>query len=441
MLSEEKLAWLNSAKVTRLVVALSGGLDSVCLLHWLATAPPNKLVTKPILAVHINHGLQEEADAWQRHCKELCNQLGIELHSFAVEIDPGGSLEENARKARYLAFAAFLEPGDLLLLAHHADDQVETILFNLFRGSEALGIRGMPETRALGGARLYRPFLDIRRSELEAYAERNRLGWVEDSSNQDLTMDRNYLRHKVLPVITARFPGADKALLNGLKRDQGAAALIQDIARSDLKTVITQRGGLLLPALKDFTGRRIVNLLLEYLRQKNLPFPSGSLLRECADVMLHARQDAVPVLAWLSCEFRRHGDILYVLRALESLDTRLRTSWDPLTKLQIAGGVLIAELKEGQGMRAENMHSLEVRLRQGGEKIQLNRSRRIKKLFQENSVPEWLRSRIPLIFRDDQLVAIPGIPGWEVTPVVAKTEQVEAGEQGWVFNFDIEDRF
>ncbi len=437
MLSEEKLAWLNAGDVTRLVVALSGGLDSVCLLHSLVTAPLNK----PILAIHINHGLQKEADAWQRHCEELCSQLGIELHSFAVEIGPAGSLEENARKARYLAFAAFLEPGDLLLLAHHADDQVETILFNLFRGSEALGIRGMPETRALNGARLYRPFLDIHRSELEAYAELNRLGWVEDSSNQDLRMDRNYLRHKVLPMITARFPGADKALLNGLERDQAASALIQDIARSDLKTVITQRDGLLLSALKDFTERRIVNLLREYLRQKNLPFPSGSLLRECADVMLHAREDAAPALAWLSCEFRRHGDILYLLRALESIDTTLRTPWDPLTKLQIAGGVLIAELKEGQGMRAENMHSLEVRFRQGGEKIQLNRSRRIKKLFQENSVPEWLRSRIPLIFRDGQLVAIPGIPGWEVAPVVSKTEQVEADEQGWFFTFHIKDRF
>ncbi len=433
---EEKLARMNAGGVNRLVVALSGGVDSVVLLHSLVSASPGK----PIVAIHINHGLQKEADSWQQFCEEFCRTLNIEIKCIAVEVDRFGSVEENARRVRYHAFGDFLKAGDLLLLAHHADDQLETILFNLFRGSEALGVRGMPEAREINGATLYRPLLDTRRSEIQAYSKLNNLSWVEDLSNQDLQMDRNYLRHEILPAITARFPAAEKALLNGLERDRNVSLLIDDIAKTDLESVVSEDGGLKLQALIKVSELRIVNLLRHYLRLRNVPFPSGNMLRECAAVMLQARKDASPVLKWATYEFRRHGETMYLLRDMRSVDTSIRSRWDPATKLQIGGGVLCASLVAGQGIMDGSPLPLEVRFRQGGEQIQQDRSRRVKKLFQENNVPEWLRARLPLIFQGDRLVAIPGIPAWNVPPVISKAQRAKTGENGWIITFDIEDR-
>jgi len=436
LFDEEKMARINADDVTRLVVGLSGGIDSVVLLHALVAAP----VSKPIVAIHINHGLQKEANSWQQFCEDFCRTLEVELEAVIVEVDRSGSLEENARRARYSAFEDFLKSGDLLLLAHHADDQLETILFNLFRGSEAFGVRGMPLARKIDGAWLFRPLLDTRRSVIEAYSQLNNLVWVEDASNQDIQMDRNYLRHELLPAITARFPSAEKALLNGLKRDRVATRLIEDIAKTDLDRVLSENGGLQLEGLLDLVAPRIVNLLREYLHLKNLPFPSGKMLRECAGVMAHSRIDTVPVLNWLAYEFRRHGDAFYLLHALDKVDPTTRTDWVPGEPLEIGGGTLKAELTEGNGILAENVSQLEVRFRQGGEKIKLDHSRKIKKLFQENNVPEWLRCRMPLVFRGDELIAIPGIPAWNIASVVSKSSRAHPGEIGWKFIFDIQDR-
>jgi tRNA(Ile)-lysidine synthase len=181
-------------------------------------------------------------------------------------------------------------------------------------------------------------------------------------------------------------------------------------------------------------------LLRQYLQLKNVPFPSGKMLRQCAAVMLQARKDAVPVLKWMSYEFRRRGETLYLLQELPSVDTAISTNWDPAAKLQIGGGTLRASLVVGQGALAASSLPLEVRFRQGGEKIQLDHSRLLKKLFQENDVPEWLRGRVPLIFQGDRLVAIPGIPAWKVPSVIAKAQRAKASENGWMITFDIKDR-
>jgi tRNA(Ile)-lysidine synthase len=268
----------------------------------------------------------------------------------------------------------------------------------------------------------------------------NNLSWVEDMSNQDLQMDRNYLRHEILPAITARFPAAEKALLNGLERDRNVSLLIEEIAETDLESALSEDGGLKLRALHNLSELRVVNLLRQYLRLKNVPFPSGNMLRECAAVMLRARKDAAPVLKWASYEFRRHGEILYLLRDMRSVDSSISTAWDPAAKLQIGDGTLSASLVEGLGNLAGSTLPLEVRFRQGGEQIKLDHSRRVKKLFQENNVPEWLRARIPLIFQGDQLVAIPGIPAWKVPPVISRAHRAKTGENGWMITFDIDDR-
>ena len=210
----------------RLAVALSGGLDSTVLLHAAADAA----LPVPLLAVHVNHGLHPSADQWQAHCAAACRKLGIELLSQRVAMAPG-NVEAQARRARYQAFDDLLGTGDLLLLAHHQDDQAETVLMRLAQGR---GTAAMPRTRQLpGGALLLRPFLGMPKRRLRAAAEQLGLDWLEDPSNADAAFDRNFLRHQVLPGLIERWPGVTAALARTGKAQADTEALLRHLLNRD----------------------------------------------------------------------------------------------------------------------------------------------------------------------------------------------------------------
>ncbi|MCZ6502883.1 MAG: tRNA lysidine(34) synthetase TilS [Gammaproteobacteria bacterium] len=432
----EQLNRLLSDDVVRLVVALSGGADSVALLHWLVNAQTGK----SIVAIHVNHGLQKESLRWQKFCEELCELLDVELKCVLVEVDSKGSIEENARRARYVAFEKFLKSGDLLLLAHHADDQVETVLLNLFRGSEAFGVRGMPGERAIGDAKLYRPLLDLSRKDILNYCQKNKLSWVEDDTNLDIGMDRNFLRHELLPKIAKRFPSAARALRGAHERDTLASQLIENIAKKDLDSALAEDGGISLHVIRGLGELRIVNMLREFLRRKKIQFPSGNLLRECVNVMLNSAKDADPLLAWATYELRRHDNFIYLLNSMPEIDLSSVLKFNCRKPFEISGCLLSAEQVKGRGVVLDIEINLEGRFRQGGEKIQQKHLRTLKKMFQENGVPSWLRYRIPLIFEGDQLIVVPGIPAWNIDPIEAKDRQAGSDENGWVFTFETWDR-
>ncbi|CAN0506332.1 unnamed protein product, partial [Discosporangium mesarthrocarpum] len=184
-----------------LVVAFSGGLDSTCLLH--SAAQLALTATRPLRALHINHGINADAGHWQHHCQQFCAALDVRLDSVAVEL-PATASEDDARRARFAVFEAQLEAGELLLLAQHLDDQLETLLLRLMRGAGPGGLAGMPGQRALGAGRLLRPWLALPRAQLLNYAQQYKLNWIEDDSNAETHFDRNYCRHEVLPTLEQR---------------------------------------------------------------------------------------------------------------------------------------------------------------------------------------------------------------------------------------------
>lgn len=272
-------------------VALSGGRDSVVLLHLLAQAGWDG----PLGAIHVHHGLSPRADAWEAFCQALCTRLGIPLHVRAVQVarHSGLGLEAAARAARYQAFAEF-GPG-CLLLGHHAGDQAETVLFNLLRGAGVAGAAGMPLERRLDSLRLLRPLLGVARREIAAYARSHDLTWVEDESNADQGFSRNFLRHEVLPLLISRFPAAEATLAAAAGRFGEADALLAELAEQDWQSC--RSGGYLrLTALRSLSRVRVKNLLRYRLRALGWQVPVATRLEEFVRQLFEAGPGARPQL-------------------------------------------------------------------------------------------------------------------------------------------------
>ncbi|MGB4064616.1 MAG: tRNA lysidine(34) synthetase TilS [Azonexus sp.] len=274
----------------RLWVGLSGGCDSVVLLHVLSN-----LGLGEIAAIHVHHGLSPNADAWAAFCADYCEQLGIPLaiRHVAVDTSSGLGLEAAARAARYAAFAECT--GDSLVLAQHRGDQAETVLFNLLRGTGLTGAAGMPVERRFGRLRLLRPLLDISRAEIERYALDEGLAWVDDESNVDTSLTRNYLRHEALTTITQRFPSAEASLAQAASHFAEAAGLLDELAAHDWQLVAEGEAALMRP-LRQLSLPRLKNLLRYRLRSLGWQVPVAARLEEFARQLQSAAPDRHPEL-------------------------------------------------------------------------------------------------------------------------------------------------
>lgn len=274
-----------------LCVGLSGGCDSVVLLHILSRLPHQGRLS----AIHVHHGLSPNADAWADFCVRLCSSLEIPLfvHHVQVERHSGSGLEAAARQARYAAFAEV--DCDCLLLAQHRGDQAETLLFNLLRGTGVTGAAGMQVERPLGRQRLLRPLLDTSRDEIECYAKDQGLDWVDDESNRDVALSRNFLRHEVLPVIARQFPAAEAALAQAAGNFAEAGALLDDLAQEDWG-LAAEGGAARLLALRRLSVPRLKNLLRYRLRQLGWRVPVAARLEEFARQLQSAGPDRHPEL-------------------------------------------------------------------------------------------------------------------------------------------------
>lgn len=282
----------RSARADRLCVGLSGGCDSVVLLHLASRLGFGERLS----AVHVHHGLSPNADAWADFCAAYCAGLGIPLRICRVRVadDTGLGLEAAARNARYAAFAD--SAADTLLLAQHRGDQAETVLFNLLRGAGVAGAAGMPEERRLGGMRLLRPLLGTGRRELEVYAGQHGLRWIDDESNGDLRYARNYLRHRVMPLLGERFPAADVALAQAARHFGEADELLAELAAGDWQAAARQDGCASLAVLRSLSLPRLKNLLRYRLRVLGWRAPGAERLDEFARQLLTAGPDRHPEL-------------------------------------------------------------------------------------------------------------------------------------------------
>lgn len=404
-----RLAPWRSAPAWR--VALSGGLDSTVLLHLLAQLAKHESLP-PLSAIHIHHGLQAVADAWPEHCRRLCERLGVPLRVGYVQVDSGASLERAARDARYAALANALGQGECLLTAQHRDDQVETVLFRLFRGAGVRGLAGMPVDRALGSGWLLRPLLDCSRAELEGYARSNGLEWVDDPSNATDELDRNYLRHRVLPEISRRWPSVVESVVRSAGHLAESQGLLDELAQLDLDRADER---------SDYAGMPLPSLALAPLVQLGEPRQRNALrhwlvrharLPDSAhwagwQALRDARMDAEPLWRLADGELRRtEGRLWWLSNQWLAFSPREQDWLDVSKPLNLPGnGSLHFQGEAPAGL-------LQVRYRQGGEVMSLaGRGRRdLKRLLNEAGVPAFLRGRLPLLWRGDELLGVASLP-------------------------------
>jgi tRNA(Ile)-lysidine synthase len=389
-------------------IAFSGGLDSTVLLHLLATQAD----TPPLHAIHIHHGLQAAADAWPAHCQSVCDELGVALSIVRVEVEQGGSVEEAARQARYEAFEQWVQPGEVLFVAQHRDDQAETLLFRLLRGAGVRGLAAMARDRPLGAGRLVRPLLEVSRGELLRYAQAHALRWIDDPSNADTQFSRNYLRGEVLPVIAVRWPQASQNLARSAAHLGEALGLLEELAAQDLQdtSAASPWPWLDLPSLEltkltALSPARQRNALQAWLAPRTrLPdtrhWAGWEALRD-------ARGDGAPIWRLADGELHRAGGRLWWLGGawLEPLSAGL--PWQaPDCPLALPGNGLL----ELHGERPQG--KVEVRYRQGGEHLSLpgRGQRDLKRLLNEAGLPPFVRARLPLLFVEGRLQAVANVP-------------------------------
>lgn len=422
-------AALDRSAAKNLIVAYSGGLDSTCLLH--AAHSLSAASGRQLRALHINHGLQDAASDWQRHCERQCADLQIELACQAVEL-PGDASEDEARQARYAVFESRIRGDETLLLAQHLDDQLETLLLRLMRGAGPAGLAGMPERRDLGQGQLLRPWLSLGRSELQRFAGEHALSWVEDASNASTAFDRNFCRQEILPRLEDRWPGYRDSWSKSQALLAESAELLTDLAHIDLgRLSADQAGGLDLQELAALSPARQRNALRLWLTKLGLSAPGWQTMRQLLDEFITAREDGAGVLDMGQFYLQRFQQRLYALRHLPLNDAVL--NWDARENRELplpGNGALAVSAAAESGLRPELAPDLQVRYRQGGESIRLpgRPAKPLKKLFQEQGIPPWHRERMPLIFRQEQLVCVPGLG-------VAADCLASAGEEGLDINW------
>ncbi len=407
-------ALLPERSTARLCVAFSGGVDSTALLAALARLRPPPAALR---AVHVDHGLHRQSVRWSRQCRALARQLGVPLTVVRVHVEhaPGGSLEEAARTARYRALAAGLKRGEVLLTAHHQDDQLETVLLQLLRGCGLAGLAAMAPSAPFATSALLRPLLGFSRAELAAWVGAEGLPVSEDLSNLDERFDRNYLRRQVLPAVRARWRGAAGAVARTARLAAEGQQLLEALARSDLEPA-SDGAALSVKALRRLSPARRRNALRLWIGAHGGPLPDARRLEQIAGPVLEARPDAQPQVLWGGTRLVRHADLLW-LEPLAAVSGRVppgaEVPWDVRTSMrcELPGGCgtleLMADAHGPLDLDALGT-SLTVRWRSGGERLRLRPGgarRALKSLLQEARVPPAQRARLPLLYQGDRLLA------------------------------------
>ena len=464
----------------KISIAYSGGLDSHVLLH----AAVNLLGSDRVTAIHVNHQLSDQANTWAAHCNTVCKALNITQQTYTVRLDTNSSIENAAREARYQAFEKALGEQDVLLLAHHLDDQAETILYRLLRSAGPRGLAGIPVTRPLGRGQLVRPFLKLSRKALEDYARKHKLQWIEDPSNQSLQHDRNYLRHQVIPTLHQRWPDFAKRIATSAQLCGHADTLNQDLADIDLNNLNSRREkfgwSIDLLGLQALSQPRQANILRRWAQLNAIKAPGYHRITASLHTLFTERKDSKPLISWPEGQFRRFKSRLFLLPVASFLQTPACKSdlphtqnlqddtkgpenkalfWHPQEgpiNLSTARATLegctpqeestlhVTRTKKEGGLRVNPKHALKVMFRSGSERCQPSGrvgSRSLKKLFQEYQLEPWLRNQIPLLYqknttRDDNT------PEWQLVAVadlwVCQGFETHEGEDGYAFHWTIQ---
>jgi tRNA(Ile)-lysidine synthase len=421
----------------RLLVGLSGGIDSVALLDILARIARRRRIR--LCALHVNHQLSPNAPDWERFCRRICRERTIPFRSVRVRVGRAGNVEAAARAARYAAL--FAQPADCVALAHHQDDQAETVLLQLLRGAGVKGLAAMPEVRDSSpvtrhpSPAILRPLLDVPRSDIERYAQRRGLAWIEDESNRDTRLARNFIRHELFPVLARRFPSYGKTLARSARNLAEAATLLDQLAESDAGAAFRD-GGLAVSALRALAPARARNVLRWFLGRQGIAMPGSRRLGEVLRQALAAKRDAQVQIGLGEAAVRRFDGRLYLVPAVKPLRPDFSKRWRGERELVLSelDGALTMTPFRGRGISRARLEPgpVTIRIRRGAERMRpdCRRPRRsLKNLLQESGIPPWRRDRMPLLFCGDELVWAPAIG-------VACEYQARGSEPGLVPGWD-----
>ncbi len=395
----------------RLCVGVSGGRDSLVLLHALAGLRASGFV---LSAVHVDHGLSANAARWASFCADFCGRCAVPLEIVRVEVPRASAegLEAAARRARYAVFAG--RAADWLALAHHRDDQAETVLFRLLRGAGVSGAAGMPAERSQGsGPRLLRPLLEVPGSLLARYAEEHSLAWIEDESNADLRFRRNHLRRAVMPRIAEQFPGAAQALARSGQHFAEAAGLLEELAHADRAATAAACERIDLARFNALSRPRARNLLRYELRSAGFHAPEARWLDEALRQLATVGAASETCVATPDGEIHAYRGELYVVRQRAAIPV-VSVPWRGEAALPWGDGQVSFRPTVGEGVSQRLLASAAIclRPRQGGERLQPDPrrpTRVLRKLLQEGGVPPWERLRLPLLWCGESLVWVAGI--------------------------------
>lgn len=418
-------AWLDSVLLSlpsarEYCFALSGGLDSVSLLSLLV--PILRARGAVLRAIHVHHGLSPNADAWADFCLNLCRELNVSCQLHKVQVKPDGAgLEAAARQARYQTFEHELRSGEVLLQGHHQDDQAETVLLRLMRGAAPSELVAIPQSRSLGQGSLFRPWLGVARQTLLTAAEQAGLRWIEDESNQDLALDRNYLRHAVLPVLAERWPQARAALARVALQARQQAQLLDQLLAPSLATALrmTPFGPVLrLDALRSLSDLHRNALIRRWLESISVPQIPAAILQRLEREVLAARADASPELRWGQHTLRVYrGDLFYVTAAETSNQSHLFAQTDLPLSVELNGWRV--ELAESEGCPDTDASALaavlavlpdegffELRGKRQNDALRLHSGQHqaMQRVCQDLGIPPWWRASWPMLFVGDVLI-------------------------------------
>lgn len=366
-----------------IVVALSGGIDSVVLLHYLHNNFENN-----IRAAHCNHHLSVHCNEWDKFCSELCKSMDIEYISIDIFLDNASNLEEIARKKRYKSLSSVLQQNEILCTAHHMDDQAETILLQLLRGSGVAGLSSMPIEKKFGKGLLLRPFIDVPKSQIINYAAKHKLQWIEDDSNLDKSIRRNFLRLEVIPKLLKIYSELSTSLSRSARHQSQALKLIEDLALIDInkRQIIDNDKRLDIGKISELEDYRIINIIRYHLRSIDFMAPSEKIMEQIMGLLL-AKEDAKPLVCWGSFEVRRYKNQLYFI---DSSKEQVNNSCPFYEKLKDLPNFSIRYRHEGQRIKFHNK----------------SHSQSLKKVFQEANIPPWERSKIRMYYINNELKAI-----------------------------------
>ncbi|ENU1225390.1 tRNA lysidine(34) synthetase TilS [Providencia rettgeri] len=402
--------------IQKILVGFSGGIDSTVLLHALYLIRQQQLPSLEIRAIHVHHGLNSKANEWEQHCAQLCLQWDIPFICRHVVVDSSQKgIEAAARDARYQAYREELQEGEVLVTAQHLDDQAETFMLALKRGSGPAGLSSMPEVLAFtacsGSTWLLRPLLTTPRIALEAYMQEQKLSWVEDDSNQDDRYDRNFLRLNVMPVLVERWPHFSSAVARSAALCAEQESLLDELLKDTLENMMDYRGGLFIDDLKACSSSKRNALIRRWVGLHQLPMPPFNQLERIWQEVALARQDADPICQLGQFEIRRYQGALWVVKRINSLVNQ-QFEWDFPKVFKLPGSLGILRVMEGEGQirppKPDEMVTIRFGLQGTLNIVGRHRSRSSKKIWQELGVAPWMRERVPLIYYNDQLITAVG---------------------------------